>query len=251
MIEPFFFGPGDEQLFATYHPPATGHARLLTVICPPLFSEYMRTQLVLRELAITLADRGQHVLRFDYRGTGDSFGDLAEVAISDWLEDILLAIREGRDLSGSTMVQLVGVRAGALLACKAAGASDDVQRVVLWDPVPDGAQYLQILRRVQVAILKRNRYLSRVERRQVMREQDGHCLPARMAEEFRSLDERAYAGVSTHKLHVVSTSPAAGFSVQGVSLDEAQFACNWETPTEDQVLPQPVLERLTACLTLP
>ena len=65
---------------------------MLTVICPPLFNEYMRTQLALRELAISLAERGQHVLRLDYRGTGDSFGDLGEVAISDWVEDIALAI---------------------------------------------------------------------------------------------------------------------------------------------------------------
>src|SRR5687768_9524878 len=134
MIEAFFFGTGKDQLFATYHPPAGGSARGLTVICPPLFAEYMRTQLV---------------LRVDYRGTGDSFGELAEVAISDWLEDILLAVREGCDLSGSNIVQLVGVRAGALLACKAAGVSGDVQRVVLWDPVPDGAEYLEILRRIR------------------------------------------------------------------------------------------------------
>ena len=122
---------------------------MLTVICPPLFNEYMRTQLALRELAISLAERGQHVLRFDYRGTGDSSCELDEVAISDWLEDIALAVREGRDLSGSSVVRLLGVRAGALLACRSAGASGDVQRLVLWDPVPDGAEYLQALRRIQ------------------------------------------------------------------------------------------------------
>jgi pimeloyl-ACP methyl ester carboxylesterase len=251
VIEAFYFGPPNERLFATYHPPAGGDVRSLTVICPPLFSEYMRTQLALRELAITLAAKGQHVLRFDYRGTGDSFGDLGEVAISDWLEDILLAIREGRDLSGCTMVRLLGVRAGALLACKSAGACAEVERLVLWDPVSDGAGYLEDLRRVQAEILERNRYLSRVERREAMHEHGGHCLPERMLKEFHSLDARAYSSVPKQKLHVVSTSPAAGFSVQGVSRDVARFTCDWETPTEDQMLPQPVLERLTACLTLP
>ena len=154
MIEAFFFGPSNQQVFAAYHPPVGGSGQVLTVICPPLFSEYMRTQLALRELAISLAERGQHVLRLDYRGTGDSFGDLGEVAISDWVEDIALAVREGRDLSGSNVVRILGVRAGALLACRSAGASSDVQRLVLWDPVPDGAGYLQVLRRIQVAIVE-------------------------------------------------------------------------------------------------
>ena len=68
----FFVGPSNQQVFASYHPPVGGGSQVLTVICPPLFNEYMRTQLALRELAISLAERGQHVLRFDYRGTGDS-----------------------------------------------------------------------------------------------------------------------------------------------------------------------------------
>jgi len=250
VIEAFYFGPHDEQLFATYHPPAGGNARSLTVICPPLFSEYMRTQHALRELAIVLAAEGQHVLRFDYRGTGDSSGDLEEVAISDWLEDIQLAIREGRDVSGCTMVQLLGVRAGALLACRSAGACAEIEKLVLWDPVQGGTEYIENLRHVQAEILERNRYLSRAERREAMLEYGGHHLSERMLKEFHSLDARAYSSVPKQKLHVVSTSQAAAFPVEGVSRDVAQFSCEWETPTEDQMLPQPVLERLTACLTL-
>ena len=149
MHEAFFFGPTNRQIFATYHPAAGGGDQVLTVICPPLFSDYMRTQLALREVAVTLAEKGQHVLRFDYRGTGDSFGDLGEVAITDWVADITLAVHEGRDLSGSRVVQLLGVRAGALLACKSVGALSVVQRLVLWDPVADGADYLQTLRDIR------------------------------------------------------------------------------------------------------
>src|SRR6202171_251981 len=159
MHEAFFFGPGSQQVFANYHPARGGAGQVLTVICPPLFSDYMRTHLALRELAISLAERGQHVLRFDYRGTGASFGEIGEIGVCDWLEDIALAVREGREISGSSVVRLLGVRAGALLACRSAGASSDVQRLVLWDPVPDGASYLQALRRRQVALCERNLYL--------------------------------------------------------------------------------------------
>ena len=250
MIEPFFFGPCNQQVFAIYHPPIGGSGQVLTVICPPLFNEYMRTHPALRELAVALAGKGQHVLRFDYRGTGDSFGELGEVAISDWVEDIALAVREGREISGSSVVRLLGVRAGALLACRSASALGDIHRLVLWDPVPDGAKYLQALRRVQVAMLERNEYLSRAERRQAMHEYAGYRLSERMLEEFRSLDASAYSTVPKCKLRIVSTSSNTDFSVPGVPQDVAPFRCDWDTLTDEVIMPRPVLERLIACLTL-
>jgi pimeloyl-ACP methyl ester carboxylesterase len=208
---------------------------------------------VLRKLAISLAESGQHVLRFDYRGTGDSFGELEEVTLSDWVEDIELAVRTGRELSGSSVVRLLGVRAGALLACRAVEASGDVQRLVLWDPVPDGVGYLESLRRAQMARLELEQsllYLSRTERREAMHEYSGYRLSERMLEEFRSLDSRAYWSVPKSKLHVVSTASADGFPVPGVPQDFAQFACKWDTDSEDILIPGLVLERLSTCLTM-
>jgi len=250
VIEAFFFGPATQQVFAIYHSPVRGSGEVLTVICPPLFSDYMRTQVALRELAISLAERGQHVLRLDYRGTGDSFGDLSEVAVSDWVEDIAMAVREGRELTGSSIVRLLGVRAGALLACRSVGSSTDVQRLVLWDPVPDGAVYLQVLHRIQVTMLQENYYLSRAERREAMREYAGYHLCERMIEEFRSLDAGVYSTVPKGTLHIVSTSSETAFPVRGVPQDVAPFACNWDTFANELIMPSAVLARLVACLTL-
>jgi predicted alpha/beta hydrolase len=72
---------------------------------PAAVLRYILTHLVLRELAMALAERGQHVLRFDYRGTGDSFGELGEVTVSDWLEDIALGVREGREISDPVLME--------------------------------------------------------------------------------------------------------------------------------------------------
>jgi pimeloyl-ACP methyl ester carboxylesterase len=249
MHEAFFFGASDRQVFANYHPPSGGAGEVLTVICPPLFSDYMRTQLALRELAVSLADSGQHVLRFDYRGTGDSSGEIGEVAVRDWLEDIALAVREGREISGSSVVRLLGVRAGALLACRSVGAGGEVQRLVLWDPVPDGAGYAQLLRRNQAALCARNLYLGHSERREAMDECAGYTLSRRMPEDLRSLDANAYSSVPTGMLHVVSTSSAYAFPVQGVPHDVAPYACNWDTLADNVIVPRPVLESLVACLT--
>jgi len=250
MSEALFFGPSNQRIFAAYHPPAGGSGRTLTVICPPLFMEYMRTQRALRELAISLADRGHHVLRFDYRGTGDSYGDIGDVAISDWLEDITLAVAEGRDLSGSSAVRLLGVRVGALLACASACASEDVQRLVLWDPVMDGAAYLKSLRRIQTEILERDLNLGPAERRETLHEYAGHRLSKRMLEEFRVLNRNAYTRVPKSKLYVVSTLSEPDFPVQGIPQYRAEFACNWETDFQNLMTPKPVLEQLSSCLTV-
>jgi pimeloyl-ACP methyl ester carboxylesterase len=248
-MEAFFFGPSNKQVFATYHPASGGGGVVLTVICPPLFSDYMLTHLVLRELAMALAERGQHVLRFDYRGTGDSFGELGKVTVADWLEDIALAVREGREISGSSAVCLLGVRAGALLACAAARDSSNVQRLVLWDPVPDGAGYLQVMRGIQVALSERNLYLSRAERREAMHEYAGYTLSDRMVEEFHLLDASVYSSVPKGALHVVSTSSKTGFPVAGVPQDVVPFRCDWDTAAQELIMSRPVLERLIACLT--
>ena len=251
MIEAFFFGPTDHRIFGSYHPPLGGGGQVVTVICPPLFNEYMRTHLALRELAIELSARGQHVLRFDYRGTGDSFDELDQVTISDWLEDIALAVREGRELSGSNVVRLLAVRAGALLACRAARAFGDVQRSVLWDPVPDGAGYFRTLRRIQATIIERDLILRPGERREGLHEFAGYRLSERMVQEFNSLDGSVYTSVSKRNLHVVSTSPATPFPLECASWEVTPFECDWETELEDLITPKLVLERLSACLTMP
>ena len=248
VIEAFFFGPDESRVFATYHPPADGSGRALTVICPPLFSEYMRTQLALRQVAIGLAEQGHHVLRIDYRGTGDSYGELASTTISDWVADVALAVQEGRDLTGNATIRLLGVRAGALLACKAAGSLQGINRVVLWDPVPDGEGYLKLLRRLQADVVARNLYLNRAVRREALGECAGYVLSPRMIEEFRQLDAATYGEIPKDSLRVVLTSPHTAAPVPGVTGEVTPFICNWETATDDLLVPRPVMERLIACL---
>src|SRR4029450_8989331 len=141
-------------------------------------------------------------------------------------------------------------RAGALLACRWAGALKDINRLVLWDPVPDGTTYLQAMRRVQETIIERDLSMSDVQLRERLQEYAGYRLSDRMAEEFRLLDGRAYSNVPEGKLYVVSTSSEGDFPVQRGSGDWAKFRCNWETELENLMIPKPVLERLTACLTI-
>jgi dienelactone hydrolase len=129
-------------LFGWYHPPAGVRRAGGIVICNPIGDDLCRAHRPLRHLAQRLAAAGFPVLRFDYRGTGDSAGDEHEAArVPGWLSDIALAVEELRARGGVERVSLVGLRAGATLAAVAAGASG-VEAVVLWSGYPTGGAFV-------------------------------------------------------------------------------------------------------------
>jgi amino acid adenylation domain-containing protein len=155
-FESLFFGPG-QSLFGVYFPaPKPGDTAVL--VCPPVGTEYVRAHFVLRKLATTLARQGVPVLRFDYFGTGDSLGENLEADCARWKRDIADAARELVKRSGAKRVVAVGVRLGGTLLVDCA-AQLGLSRVVLWDPVLSGAEYLDDLRHRHAAYMKGVRYL--------------------------------------------------------------------------------------------
>jgi len=250
MQEAFFLGESKHRVFANYHPAVRGDGRILAIICPPLFFEYMHVHSALRNLAIRLSEGGQNVLRLDYRGTGDSFGDLEEFSVSDWVDDIKLAVQEGRKISGSDGVHVVAVRAGALLACRSMDALDGVRRLVLWDPVADGATYLRELRDVQARCIEQHIYMSRADRVEAAQECAGHRVSNRMIEDFAALDANVYASIPKNKLYVICTREAGGLHLNGHSRVVIPPACDWAA-IENRITIHPVMsELLRACLAL-
>jgi len=149
----FFFGTGDRQLFGAYHASRAGAGeRGAALLCPPWGPEYIASHRILRRLALMLSESGYNVLRFDYFGTGDSSGTREDGDLDSWYADACLAIDELRDMSGATSVTVFGVRLGAHVGWRLATERDDVDAVVMWDPVIDGTQYLRALVSAQVEI---------------------------------------------------------------------------------------------------
>ena len=145
-MNPFFFGASSEPLFGVHHTPRARAARQTgVVLCAPHGQEYMRAHRAFRQLALLLDKAGFHVLRFDYAGTGDSWGDGTDVSLSTWRADVGAAIDELRAQSDVERVSLVGLRLGAAVAALAARERTDVASVVLWDPVVRGTDYLDEL----------------------------------------------------------------------------------------------------------
>jgi len=141
-VSAFYFGPAGRQLYGYFHDggyTATG----ATLICSAWGSEYQNSHRTMRVLARQLAERGHHVLRFDYSGAGDSWGETTDADLERWHADTMLAARELRTLSGSDRVTLVGLRLGAYIAASAAATLPGVDGILLWDPVIDGSLWVR------------------------------------------------------------------------------------------------------------
>ena len=145
---PLFFGDRGHQLYGVYHMPSDeASSRAGVVICQPVLHEYADARRALRALAESLARAGLHVLRFDYRGTGDSQGSGEQCDVAGWTADIETAMEELKASRGLDEVGLVGLRFGATLAAQVAVRRDDVPYMVLWEPIVKGRAYLDFARR--------------------------------------------------------------------------------------------------------
>jgi pimeloyl-ACP methyl ester carboxylesterase len=246
-IEPILFGPDHRPLFGIFHPHSGPGISTLTVICEPLFAEYMRTHSALRELALLLSERGHDVLRFDYSGTGDSGGDMDEIELSDWLHDIELAVDEGLGISGATHVNIIGVRAGALLACRALASRRNIRILILWDAIPDGAVYMADQKIKQKRLIA-EAPVAAADYRVAAEEYAGCRLSDGLVRNFSALGAETYSMLKANAAHVIATTGVAPVPVPNDQLATLPFDCDWNNDTEDQLMPRIVVEHIVQCL---
>jgi len=139
-----YFGP-DRRLFGIFEEPATPSDRGV-VLCYPHGADYDSAFRSFRILGTRFSRAGFHVLRFDYLGTGDSWGDTEDASIGQWTGDTVAAIHELRASRDLRQVAVVGLRLGATIAAFAAADCGAVDQFVAWAPVLDGRDYLAVLR---------------------------------------------------------------------------------------------------------
>ncbi len=179
-VQPFHFGPPGHTLFGVFHPAgaalAASRPRPAVVLCNAFGQEAVRAQRLMRVLAERLARAGHAVLRFDYFGTGDSWGDDADADLATWSVDLLTADGALRARCAASHTIWLGMRLGAVVALRAAEKPPPgLVRLILWDPTLDGNAYLGYLRERHIANLE-----------------DAFSLPRRPSFTEQALDSRRF-----------------------------------------------------------
>ena len=257
----FFFGSAERHLFGAYHASRTNvPERGAAVLCPPWGPEYIASHRILRRLALMLAERGYHVLRFDYFGTGDSAGSREDGDMNTWFADASAAIDELRDMSGASTVTVFGIRLGANIAWRLALGRSDVTTVVMWDPVADGPGYVRELVGAQLEIdrwsLATDEHrapidLARLETIDLL----GFPLTTAMRTSIETITVDSYRQKTSASVFVFLSNPSPDEAVLREALESADTTVMTETmagqtPWRDDdagvagQLPFPLLERM-------
>lgn len=211
-VLPFYFGPADKRLFGCYHEARIGHTRnCAVVVCQPTGHEYIYCHRALRQLAARLSDSGFPVCRFDYYGCGDSYGNAEEAGLSQWLRDISSAIAEVKIRASVDRVCLIGLRLGAALSLITATQRDDIDSLVLWDPVVIGKVCLNGLSSLQKEALRCRPKPIRQPKSQAYIEIIGFPLPALLCAELEELNLLTIVPKATTNIFVIQSDlPADG-----------------------------------------
>jgi pimeloyl-ACP methyl ester carboxylesterase len=203
LIEPVFFrGASGVRLCGVWRGSTPDVTPLrVWIVCAPFAEEEKSAHRTLVELADSFVAKGDAVLFFAYRGTGDSDGDFAEATLTAWSEDILDAVQFARKTFPCSTPGLIGLRLGASLAAQV-GEQLDVRNIILIEPVLRGRSFLMQLgarRKIRAALTEQEAgEQSQTENLQSetnhlkYEDMDGWPLGDAMRDELHALDLSAY-----------------------------------------------------------
>ncbi|MBZ0220455.1 MAG: alpha/beta hydrolase [Candidatus Methylomirabilis sp.] len=141
---PLFFKNGACSLFGVLHEPGDTGKGPAFVLCSPFAEEKLWAHRVFVNFARELSGRGHTVLRFDYMGNGDSDGDFEDTTAETYISDIKAAADFTLNSAGEKEgLCLLGLGLGGTFAALAAEELSATTGLILWNPVVNGAAYMQ------------------------------------------------------------------------------------------------------------
>lgn len=125
-----FIASGGEQLLVTSHEPCTTHSHSRDIqtllVMPSILEELNASKRAISTLAQHLSEHNWRVVQFDYRGTGDSAGELHEITLNHWLEDIH-TVAHHLESRNTPVNAVLSIRFGSLIHALAAAQPDTAQ----------------------------------------------------------------------------------------------------------------------------
>ena len=136
------------------------------IFCNPFAEEEKEVHLHLSNFARSLSDSGINVIRFHYRGTGDSFGRFEDYTLKTRISDIKKVISYAKTHFSHAKIGLFGIRLGATLATLVANDNNIIEYLLLWEPIVRGKDIFNELYtfRYQEEGLSEHKIIERIRR---------------------------------------------------------------------------------------
>jgi len=148
--ETFFLRDRARCLSSAWHS-AGATPKAAVLFCHPLGEEMKCSRRAFVETAKALQRRNVSSLVFDMSGCGDSDGEFENYTLPSWLDDIAAAWDELGKRAPGVPRALVGLRFGAALAAISCARLENVESLILWQPIISGkAEFSSALRRVLI-----------------------------------------------------------------------------------------------------
>ena len=149
-IEAFFLESPRGSLFCLYLAPADKPVSHGIIYLHPFAEEMHKSRRMAALQARAFARAGYAVLQVDLTGCGDSVGDFGDATWESWRDDARAAHAWlTSQISGP--ITLWGLRIGASLAVDIAPSLQNIARLLLWQPVINGDQFLTQFLRIKLA----------------------------------------------------------------------------------------------------
>lgn len=132
----------EQRIYGFLHMPDGDGPHPAVVMLHGFGGNHIEPHALFPKTARALASEGIGVLRFDFRGSGDSEGEFKDITIQDEVDDALKAISflETQPEIDKSRLGVIGLSMGGLVASFTAAARKDLRAVVLWSAVANLGQ---------------------------------------------------------------------------------------------------------------
>lgn len=132
-----------QKIFAVFHRPKHVLNPPCVIVCHGLGGNKIGHYRAYVELAIRLVKVGIAVFRFDFRGSGDSDGDFADMTLQGQVSDLLAVLEYHlkNDQINSARLGLFGRSMGAAVGVMGSAIFNHVKTIALWAPIFNGDQW--------------------------------------------------------------------------------------------------------------